>query len=148
MSINHRAEAEKHASKAAHVSSPTKMHPIDPVATDFHLRMAQVHATLAAGETASADVASYRHAIHTYRYALIRQVAEGLALSEGDEAHQHARGLAQYLDSVDLNVDREVDAYIEGIGWGDPRDAWLSPTDRAAKWAAQPSPWDEPTTTP
>ncbi|SDN18745.1 hypothetical protein [Streptomyces wuyuanensis] len=98
---------------------------------------AQVHATLAAGETAAADVASYRHAIHTYRFALIRQVAEGLALSEGDEAHQHALGLAKYLDSVDLNIDREVDAYIEDIGWGDPRNAWLSPTARKAKRNAE-----------
>ena len=142
MSTDHRAEAERHLSQGSFVSSPEKPHPNDPVATDFHLRMAAVHATLAAGQTTAADVASYRHTIHTLRFALVRQVAEGLALSEGDEAHQHALGLAQYLDSVDLNIDREVDAYIEGIGWGDPRDAWLNPTARKDKWVAEnPLPW-------
>ncbi|MET7975807.1 hypothetical protein ABZW44_22730 [Streptomyces mirabilis] len=141
MNVNHRAEAERHLSRGSFVDGPEKPHPVDPVATDFHLRMAQVHATLAAGQTTSADVSSLRHAIHTYRFALIRQVAEGLALSEGDEAHEHALGLAKYLDSVDLNIDREVDAYIEGIGWGDPRDAWLSPAARKAKWMAEPTPW-------
>jgi hypothetical protein len=139
MSINHRAEAERCASKASYLSDAG--HPYNPKMTDFYLRLATVHATLAAGQTTSADVASYRHAIHTYRFALIRQVAEGLALSEGDEAHQHALGLAKYLDSVDLNIDREVDAYIEDIGWGDPRDAWLSPTARKDKWAKEPLPW-------
>ncbi|MEV5944638.1 hypothetical protein [Streptomyces sp. NPDC051994] len=138
MNINHRTEAERHASASAHIDNAG--HPVDPKATDFHLRIAQVHATLAAGQTAAADVSSLRHAIHTYRFALIRQVAEGLALSEGDEAHQHALGLAKYLDSVDLNIDREVDAYIEEIGY-DARDAWLNPTDRRAKWAAEPDPW-------
>ncbi|WP_330173048.1 hypothetical protein OG875_05215 [Streptomyces sp. NBC_01498] len=142
MNTNHRTEAERHLSRGSFVSSPDRAHPTDPVATDFHLRMAQIHATLAAGETASADTASYRHAIHTLRFALIRQVGEGLALSEGDEAHQHAAGLAEYLDSVGLNIDREVDAYIDGLGWGDPRDARLSPTDRRAKRDAAPGPWD------
>jgi len=55
-----------------------------------------------------------------------------------------ALGLAQYLDSVGLNVDCEVDAHIEGLGWGDPRDAWLSPTTRREKWLADcKSPWDD-----
>jgi hypothetical protein len=143
MSIDHRTEAERCASKASYTNEAGR--PYNPEATDFYLKLAQVHATLAAGQTTAADVSSLRHAIHTYRFALIRQVAEGLALSEGDEAHQQARGLAQYLDSVDLNIDREVDAYIEGIGWGDPRDAWLSPTDRKAKWMAEPTPWSSGT---
>lgn len=134
MSIDHRAEAEKHLSQGSYVQSPEKPHPVDPVATDYHLRMAQVHAMLAAGETAAADAAAYRHTIHTLRFALVQHIAHGLALSESDEAHQHARGLAQYLDSVGLNVDLEVDAHIEGLGWGDPRDAWLNPTARREKW--------------
>lgn len=136
MNRDHRAAAEVLLTRAARPAA---------TADDYTRAMtaAQVHATLAAGATAAADTASYRHAIHTYRYALIRQIAEGLALSEGDEAHQHARGLAQYLDSVDLNVDREVDAYIEGLGWSKPTDAWLSPSDRQAKWAnvAGDDPW-------
>lgn len=141
MTINHRAEAERCASKASYTSESGR--PYNPEATDFYLKLATVHATLAAGETAAADVASYRHTIHGLRFALIRHVAEGLALSEGDEAHQHARGLAQYLDSVDLNIDREVDAYIEErLAWGDSRDAWLPPTARRAKRDAEmPDPW-------
>lgn len=145
MSANHRAEAERHLSQGSFTAGPEKAHPIDPVATDFHLRMASVHATLATGETTAADAASYRHTIHTLRFALVRQVAEGLALSEGDEAHQHAAGLARYLDSVDLNIDAEVDAYIEGIGWGKPSDARLCPTERQAKWMAEPTPWSSGT---
>ncbi|MGQ4343512.1 hypothetical protein [Streptomyces sp. SAS_275] len=141
MSVDHRAEAERHLSQGSFITGPERAHPVDSVATDFHLRMAQVHATLAANQATTADVSSLRHTIHTLRFALIRQVAEGLALSAGDEAHQHAAGLARYLDSVDLNIDAEVDAYIEGI-WGDPKGARLSPTERKAKWAAEPTPWD------
>jgi hypothetical protein len=134
MSINHRAEAERHLQTAArHLTE----YPQDMRIAEVAAWIGQGHAALAAGETTAADISSYRHAIHTYRFALIRQVAEGLALSEGDEAHQHALGLAKYLDSVGLNVDREVDAYIEGLGWGDSRDAWLNPTARKAKWDAE-----------
>ncbi|MER6534368.1 hypothetical protein ABT215_11255 [Streptomyces sp900105755] len=136
MSINHRAEAERCASKASYTSESGR--PYNPEATDFYLKLATVHATLAAGEIAGADAMAYRHTIQTMRFALVRHVAEGLALSEGDEAHQHARGLAQYLDSVGLNVDREADAYIEDqLGWGSSRDAWMAPTKRRAKWDAE-----------
>lgn len=142
MSINHRAEAEKHLSQGSFVSSPEKPHPIDPVGTDFHLRMAAVHATLAADQAVSADVASYRHTIHTLRFALIRHIADGLAHSESDEAHEHARGLSQYLDSVGLNVDREVDARNEEF-FGDAyaRAAWDAPSVRRAKRDAEPLPF-------
>jgi hypothetical protein len=143
VSINHRAEAERCASKASYLSDAG--HPYNPKMTYFYLSLASVRATLAAGQTTSADIASYRHTIHTLRFVLIRQVAEGLALSEGDEAHQHALGLARYLDSVDLNIDGEVDAYIEELGWGDPCDAWLNPAARRAKWDRErPDPWAQP----
>ena len=142
MSINHRAEAERHLSQGSFISSPEQPHPVDPVATDYHFRMAQVHATLAAGETAAADAVAYRHTIQTMRFALIRHVAEGLAHSESDEAHQHARGLAQYLDSVGLNVDREVDAHNEELfGEAYARAVWESPSVRRAKRDAEPLPF-------
>ncbi|MFF4489481.1 hypothetical protein ACFY0F_23780 [Streptomyces sp. NPDC001544] len=155
MSINHRAEAER-LLVSADTSIAAALEATLPLADQQHAAVltgiltnrAIGHALIAQGQTTAADVSSLRHAIHTYRFALIRQVAEGLALSEGDEAHQHALGLAQYLDSVDLNIDREVDAYIsDDLGWGDPRDAWLSPTARRAKWDAEmPNPWaDTPT---
>ncbi|MFC9700876.1 hypothetical protein ACFTWD_09315 [Streptomyces sp. NPDC056943] len=136
MSINHRTEAEKHLSQASYVNGP-QQHPVDPIATDFHLRMAAVHAQLAAGETAAADAASTRHALATYRSVLIQHIGGGLAHSKGDEAHEHALGLAKHLDSIGLNVDREVDTYIDQYGEITARDAWLSPTDRRAKWDAE-----------
>lgn len=149
MSIDHRAEAERllAAADTAIAAALKKELPIEDqqhaaVLTGILTNRALGHASLAAVHAPTADVSSLRHAIHTYRFALIRQVAEGLALSEGDEAHQHALGLAKYLDSVDLNIDREVDAYIDQIGWGDPRDAWLNPTARRAKWDREmPNPW-------
>lgn len=142
MSINHRAEAERHLSEGSFVQSPDKPHPADPIASDYHLRMAQVHATLAAGETAAVDAAAYRHTIQTMRFALIRHIADGLAHSESDEAHLHARGLAQYLDSVGLNVDRDVDARNEDL-FGDTyaRAVWDPPSVRRAKQDAEPLPF-------
>lgn len=95
-----------------------------------------------------ADVTAYRHTITTMRFALIRHVAEGLALSNGDEAYQHARGLGTYLHSVGLNIDAEVDAYIRDQVGMEPRSTDLCPTERRAKWLAEidsmPLPWDPP----
>jgi hypothetical protein len=151
MTINHRAEAERLLA-SADTSIAAALEQTLPLADQQHAAVltgiitnrALGHAMLAQGQTAAADTAAYRHTIHSLRFALIRHVAEGLTLSEGDEAHQHALGLAKYLDSVDLNIDREVDDYIDDLGWGDPRDAWLSPTARKDKWAAEmPSPWDD-----
>ena len=48
MTINHRAEAERHLSKASFMTGDgPNATPVNPAAADFHLRMAQVHATLA-----------------------------------------------------------------------------------------------------
>ncbi|KIF02235.1 hypothetical protein PL81_31205 [Streptomyces sp. RSD-27] len=54
MTINHRAEAERHLSKASFWTGegPNAV-PVNPAAVDFHLRSAQVHATLA---TANGDL--------------------------------------------------------------------------------------------
>jgi hypothetical protein len=144
VTTNHRAEAEKHLAGAArHLTE----HPADMRIAEVSAAIGQGYATLADRETAAADVSSYRHAIHTYRFALIRHIGEGLALSEGDEAHEHARGLAKYLDSVGLNVDQAVDDYIEEHCGTTPANAWTPPSTRKAEWAAQPDPWAEPTTT-
>lgn len=140
MSANHRGEAERILNGVLNESDYPGFD--EGEGGEKLVLAALVHAVLADRQDARSDISSLRHAIHTYRFALIRQVAEGLALSEGDEAHEHALGLAKYLDSVGLNVDAEVDAYIEGIGWGDSRDAWLCPTARKAKWMAElPIPW-------
>ena len=143
MTINHRAEAERLLNDATDNDGDITVTGEHVTAT---LAAAQVHATLAASETATAIVSSYQHAIHTCRFALIRHIAEGLALSDGDEAHQHALGLAKYLDSVGLNVDREVDAYIEeNCGWADARAVRKPPSVRRAEWdAAHPCPFCPP----
>jgi hypothetical protein len=138
VSINHRAEAEKHLEVAARNF-------LRGDNTASALAAAQVHATLAAGDTARADTIAYRHTINTMRFALIRHVAEGLALSEGDEAHQHARGLATYLDSVGLNVDDEVDAYItEQCGYSDAARAYKPPSVRREERLSGDDPWSNP----
>ncbi|MEV6833557.1 hypothetical protein AB0N17_03340 [Streptomyces sp. NPDC051133] len=150
--MNHRDEAERllasldtSMTAALEGTLPIEDQQHAAVLTGILTNRALAHAALAQSATTTADVMAYRHTIQTMRFALIRQVAEGLALSEGDEAHLHARGLSQYLDSVGLNVDLEVDAYIEGhCGYSDARDAWLSPTERRAKRDAEPTPWDNP----
>lgn len=139
MSIDYRAEAERRLLMAWEEDST-------PERNAHLVAEAQVHATLAAGQVAAADVASYRLTITTMRFALIRHVAEGRALSETDEAYQHACGLATHLDSVGLNVDDSVDAYIQDHLGMEPRDMDLCPTERRAKWiadcASMPTPWD------
>ncbi|MFI1889870.1 hypothetical protein [Streptomyces jumonjinensis] len=149
MAVDHRAEAERLLSSAdtAMAAALEKTLPIDDqqhaaVLAGILTNRAAAHATLASREAAAADTASYRHTIHTLRFALIRQVAEGLALSETDEAHQHARGLAAYLDSVGLNVDQEVDDYIRDVcGDSYVRDARKAPSVRRAELDAMPPPF-------
>lgn len=149
MSTDHRVEAERLLA-SADTSMAAALEETLPLADQQHAAVvtgiltnrALGHAMLAAGQTTAADVASYRHAIHTLRFALIQHIADGLAHSESDEAHGHARGLAQYLDSVGLNVDREVDARNEEL-FGDAyaRAAWDAPSVRRAKRDAEPLPF-------
>lgn len=139
MSTDHRAEAERRLLMAWEEDST-------PERNAHLVAEAQVHATLAAGQVAAADADAYRLTITTMRFALIRHVAEGRALSETDEAYQHACGLAKHLDAVGLNVDDSVDAYIQDHLGMEPRDMDLCPTERHAKWvadcASMPTPWD------
>lgn len=52
MTINHRVEAERHLSKASFwTGNGPNATPVNPAASDFHLRAAQVHATLASQGT-------------------------------------------------------------------------------------------------
>ncbi|BBB01023.1 hypothetical protein RVR_8255 [Actinacidiphila reveromycinica] len=127
--INHRAEAEKHASQAAHLKSDRRHHPIDPIATDFHLRMATVHATLAAGETTAASSTDMRDALillrrreYAMRDLVSTHIAKGLASREKNRWGA-ARALAQGLDEADANMDDLIDARLTDDGW-DPRSAW------------------------
>ncbi|MFJ9037910.1 hypothetical protein ACIRF8_15120 [Streptomyces sp. NPDC102406] len=152
---NHSKEAERllAAADTAITAALEKDLPIEDqqhaaVLTGILTNRALGHASLAAGQTTSADVSSLRHAIHTYRFALIRQVAEGLIYSLTDEAHRHALGLSKYLDSVDLNIDREVEAHIEEhVGSGYMADAYEAPSVRNAKRRTE-NPWGGTSTAP
>jgi hypothetical protein len=144
MTINHRAEAEKHLETAARHLTEV---PADMRIAEVAAAIGQGHAALSVGQATTADTVSHRHTIHTLRFALIRHVAEGLALSNGDEAHQHARGLAQYLDSVGINIDREVDAYLEEHCGMSSKQAWKTPTQRNEEFTRSldaNDPWLQP----
>lgn len=152
---DHHAEAERllAAADTAIAAALEKDLPIEDqqhaaVLTGILTNRALGHASLAAVHATTVDVSSLRHAIHTYRFALIRQVAEGLTLSLTDEAHQHALSLAKYLDFVDLNIDREVEAYIEEhVGSGYMADAYEAPSARNAKRLKE-NPWGGRSTEP
>lgn len=143
MTTDHRAEAEKHLANAARHLTEV---PADMRIAEVAAVIGQGYAALATEQAATADAAAYRHTIHTLRFALIRHVAEGLALSNGDEAHQHARGLAQYLDSVGLNIDLAVDAYVEEHCGMNSKQAWKTPTQRNEEFTRSlGDPWATPT---
>lgn len=146
MTINHRAEAEKHLSLGSLVNSPEKPHPVDPIGTDFHLRMAQAHATLARNEEQAATTADLRDANtllrrreHAMRELVSTHIAKGLASRERNRWNA-ARELAQALDEADANVDDLVDARLSDAGW-DPRSAYKSPASAVPAddpWAPKP----------
>lgn len=153
-SIDHRREAERHASKASHVRSLDQMHPIDPVATDWHLRMAMVHATLASGENGAAGGADMRDALTLLRRRetamrdhVARHIARGLTSKDRDRWWA-ARSLAQGLDGADANIDNAIDEELAD-GGNDSKKAWDGshlpslPDPWAAKAAAEKAddPW-------
>jgi hypothetical protein len=121
--INHREQAEKHASQAAHLKSDRQHHPIDPVASDFHLRMAMVHATLARGEESSAGAVDMRDALTLLRRresAVRRLVAAHIVQAlQGQHAgrQQAALRLARDLDEAGANVDDLLNEELGGEGW-------------------------------
>ncbi|MFD5678397.1 hypothetical protein [Streptomyces sp. NPDC127040] len=141
MTINHRAEAERHLSTASYKTGdgPNDI-PINPVAAGFHLGMAQVHATLTASQYLVADASAYRTALIAWREIVTRSVAWGLMHAETDNDHRNWRDLTQRLDEAGLNIDAEVDATIPQID-GDPRLTWHPPTVRAAMRANEEPPF-------
>lgn len=142
--INHRVEAEKHASQAAHLKSDRQHHPIDPIASDFHLRMTMVHATLARGNESTAGDADMRDALtllrrreHAVRDAVSTHIAHALASRE-PARWKAAVDLAKTLDEGDANLDDLVDAHLTDDGW-DARSAWKVPasaTPAGDPWAS------------
>lgn len=146
MSINHRAEAERHLSQGSFVKSPEQPHPVDPVATDFHLRMAQVHATLARDEEQADRTADMRDALrllrgreYDVRKVVSTHIAKALASREPNR-WKAGRALAQALDMVDFNLDDAIDARLSDDGW-DPRSAWkdvASAVPASDPWSPRP----------
>ncbi|MEU9611821.1 phiSA1p31-related protein [Streptomyces sp. NPDC048209] len=135
MTINHRAEAEKHLSQGSYVQSPEKAHPIDPVGTDFHFRMAQIHATLARDEEQAATLADLRDAntklrndLANMRRIIVDHVADNLGRQDL-WSWQSARDLTKELDTWGMNVDQAVDERLEERHI-DPKQAWIGPHDQ------------------
>jgi hypothetical protein len=145
--IDHRAVAELHANLATHIKPERQHHPIDPVASDFHLRMATLHATLANNEAGTASNADMRDALtllrrreHAMRDAVSAHIADALTSTNRDR-WSAARSLAQTLDAADANIDNAIDEHLAD-GGHDPKAAWNGPhepdeNDRDP-WAADP----------
>lgn len=144
--INHRVEAERHLSQAAHIKNDRQHHPIDPVASDFHLRMATVHATLARDEEQAGRTADLRDALTLLRRretatreAVSVHIANGLASRE-TKRWKAALDLAKALDEADANLDEQIDRHLADDGW-DPRSAWKTPASAVRAddpWAPAP----------
>ncbi|MFC9821432.1 hypothetical protein ACFWG6_31130 [Streptomyces erythrochromogenes] len=137
MTINHRAEAERHLSKASFMTGDgPNATPVNPAAADHYLRMAQVHATLATGQALVADASAYRAALASWRDIVAHFVAWGLSFAENDDEHGTYLRLAQRLDEAGLNIDNDIDKITPEFG-KDPRGMWKPPTVRRAEWAAE-----------
>lgn len=146
MSIDHRAAAEKHLSQGSFTKSPDTAHPSDPIATEYHLRMAQVHATLARDEDQAATTQDLKDALallrrreYATREAVSQHVAKALASREKDR-WKAGLDLTKALDEADCNIDNLVDARLADDGW-DPRSAYKAPASIAPAddpWAPKP----------
>jgi hypothetical protein len=143
MNIDHRTEAEKHLSQGSFTKSPNTAHPVDPIATDYHLRMAQVHATLARDEEQAAATRDLKDALtllrrreYATREAVSQHVAKALASREKDR-WKAGLDLTKALDEADCNIDNLVDARLADDGW-DPRSAYKAP----ASAVPTGDPWD------
>lgn len=129
MSINHRAEAEKHLANAArHLTElPGDMRIAEVVAW-----IGQGHATLAHNEEQAATTADLRDALrllrrreYETREAVATHIAEALASRDANR-WKAGRDLAQALDVADCNMDQLIDARLTDDGW-DARSAWKAP---------------------
>ncbi|NUQ95340.1 MAG: hypothetical protein HOY79_01820 [Streptomyces sp.] len=143
MSINHRAEAEKHLADAArHLTE----HPADMRIAEVSAWIGQGHAALARDEEQAATLADLRDATtllrrreYAVRAAVSSHIAQALASREPGRWGA-GRALAQALDEADCNMDDLIDARLSDDGW-DARAAWKAPASgvrRDDPWAAYP----------
>lgn len=129
MTINHRAEAEKHLGNAArHLTE----HPGDMRIAEVAAAIGQGHAALARDEERAATTADLREALHSLRRRfndtrslVAAHIAKGLA-SRDKHRWQAARDLAQALDEAHNNVDDLVDASLSDDGH-DTKTPWTHP---------------------
>jgi hypothetical protein len=126
MSINHRAEAEKHLANAArHLTEDVR-----------DMRISEVSAWIGQGHAALARYDDIRNLVSAH-------IAEGLASREPDR-WKAAIDLTKALDEAHCNMDDLVGARLSDDGW-DPRSAYKTPAGLtpAAGWVGAPKrdPW-------
>jgi hypothetical protein len=143
VSIDHRAEAEKHLDTAARHCNEN---PPDMRIAEVSAWIGQGYATLARDEEQAATTADLREALHSLRRRfndtrnlVATHIAKGLASREKDR-WKAALDLTKALDEAHNNVDDLVDAQLSDAGW-DPRSAYKTPASLAPSddpWSATP----------
>jgi hypothetical protein len=147
MSIDHRAEAEKHLANASrHLTED----PGDMRIAEVSAWIGQGHANLARDEEQAATTADLKATIawlrrreRVTRSLVSAHIAEALASREASRWKAGIQ-LVKALDEADCNLDDLVDARLEDDGW-DPRSAYKTPASLtpAARWSGAPQrdPW-------
>ncbi|MFF3928178.1 hypothetical protein [Streptomyces hirsutus] len=148
MTINHRAEAEKHLETAARHLTEV---PADMRIAEVAAAIGQGHATLARNEEQAATTADLREALHSLRRRhndtrslVATHIAQGLA-SRDKHRWQAARDLAQALDEAHNNMDDLVDASLSDDGH-DTKTPWTHPAPAIRNddpWAPAPDITDQ-----
>lgn len=143
MTINHRAEAEKHLANAAHHLTE---HPGDMRIAEVAAWIGQGHAALVRDEEHAATTADLRDALtllrrreYAMRELVSTHIAKALASRERDR-WKAGLDLAKALDEADCNMDGLIDNWLSDDGW-DPRSAWKTPASAVRRddpWAATP----------
>ena len=125
MSINHRAEAEKHLGNAArHLTEDVR----DMRIAEVSAWIGQGHAALAAN-TVNDDLRVTNNELRTRLHSTRRWVAGHIshALVCSDPIRRlKALDLAKGLDSADANIDDLVDEHLRDSGY-DPKAIWKGP---------------------
>lgn len=143
MSIDHRAEAEKHLVTA---SRYLFAEPADTQVAQIAAAIGQGHAAVARNEEQAATTADLREALHSLRRRyndtanlVATHIAQGLASREKDR-WKAALDLTKALDEAHCNMDDLIDARLSDDGW-DPRSAYKTPASLVPHddpWAAKP----------
>jgi hypothetical protein len=138
MSIDHRAEAEKHLALAARHLTEV---PADMRIAEVAAVIGQGHAALAANTT-NDDLRDTNRQLQTDLHAMRSWVSGHIAhaLVSTDRARrQAARDLAKGLDSADVNIDNLIDEHLADDGYD--KTAWSEPGSTAPArdpWAPAP----------